>query len=675
MRVSYLWLSDYIELDASPEELRDALSSVGLVVESLNSVEDDVVLDIEIPSNRPDCLSHVGIARELSAIYDRELKLPSPAPRQGGESFSIIIEDPDLCRRYSGQVVRGVKIKPSPSWMQKRLTTVGQRPINNIVDITNYVLLELGHPLHAFDLNRLKGPEIIVRRCRAGESLRTLDGIERKLDHQKLVIADREDPVALAGIMGGESTEISAGSTELLIESAYFDPGCIQRSARDYQMRTEASHRFERGADLMATVPALQRCVDLILELAAGSAATAVVDVFPNPLSPVSVPLRRDRMKLYAVTDVPDGFVVSTVRRLGFDVEEEDRQGWKMRVPSHRIDVSLEEDLIEEVLRHYGYEKIPSSLPAWKGKGDLLPETKRRLSLAELFRSIGYSEALNWSFMDPEIHSAFGYPQIPVALKNPLSEDASQMRTHLIPNLVLAARHNQNHGQESIRLFEIGRTFSRNSAGVFAEQEHVAWIAMGPQGRKYWTQAADPMNYFYMKGVLERIVHCVSAGMPELRPAALPFLNPGKSAEIMQNGHVVGYIGSLHPRLQESLKIHDDLFVGEVDLTELDGGPRSLLYTRIGRFPRVFRDLSFLVDRAVPFRRIHHYLSSQKIPNLIESELIDLYQSEQLPPGKISLAIRLFFENHERTLTDEEVQSARDRIVEGLRKEFGVILR
>ncbi|HEY2931825.1 MAG TPA: phenylalanine--tRNA ligase subunit beta [Acidobacteriota bacterium] len=676
MKISYLWLRDYIELDASPEELRDALSSVGLVVESLSSIEDDVVLNIEIPSNRPDCLNHGGIARELSAIYDRDLKPPSPAQQTGSEKFSIRIEDPDLCRRYSGQVIRGVKIKSSPPWMQKRLAAVGQRPINNIVDVTNYVLLELGHPLHAFDLDRLKGPEIIVRRGRAGEVLRTLDGVERKLDHQKLVIADRENAVALAGIMGGESSEISAASTNLLIESAYFDPVCIGRAARDYQMRTEASHRFERGADLAATVLALQRCVELILELAGGSAATGVIDVFPKPAGPLFVSVRKERMKLYAATEVPDKFVVSTLQRLGFKVEASGRKGWKAQVPSHRIDISLEEDLIEEAVRHYGYDKIPSSLPAWRGKGDLLPETRRRLSLAQLFRSIGYSEAMNWTFMDPQIHAAFGYEQLPVALKNPLSEDASQLRTHLIPNLALAARHNQNHGQDSIRLFEIGKTFSRSSAGETVEREHAAWVAMGPQGRKYWTQIEDPLNYFYMKGVLEQISHALSAEVPELKSASLPFLNPAQSADIIEGGRVVGCIGCLHPQLQESLKIQDDLFLGEVDLGALEGRTqRALLYVPIGRFPRVFRDFSFLVDQTVPFAELRQYISRQKIEDLRQVELIDLYRGSRLPPGKISLAIRLFFENPERTLTDEEVEAARDQIVEGLRREFGVIPR
>ncbi len=691
MKISYLWLLDCIDLPASPQELRDSLSCIGLVVEGAQTVGDDTVLDLEIPSNRPDCLSHIGIARELAAIYDCDLKPPSPRNPTGKGNFRITIEDPNLCRRYSGRVVRGVKISESPAWMKKRLVAVGQRPINNIVDITNYALIEMGHPLHAFDLAKLQGPEIVVRRARLGEKLRTLDGVERELDHERLVIADARDPVALAGVMGGEFSEISAGSTDLLIESAYFDPVSIRRTARHFQIKTEASHRFERGADLLATVPALERCVELILKFAGGSVDTPVIDVFPAPLSPPSIALRRERLKLYSVTEVPAQFVESTLSRLGFRTKVKDA-GWTVQTPSHRIDISLEEDLIEEVLRHYGYDKIPSSLPAWRGKGDLLPQTERPLKIAELLRGLGYSETLNWTFMDPDLQALFGYQEHPVVLKNPMSTQASQLRTHLVPNLILSARHNQNHGQDRMRLFEIGKTFARQGPEV-REKEHVAWVAMGAETRKYWHPESDPPNYFYMKGVLESLLHGALLETPELRPPQAQFLNPAQSAEIHLNGDCVGYVGSLHRRLQESLKIQEDLFLGEFDLSALGRAgtgaghralsqfqpeatsPRFAIYQPISRYPSVFRDFSFLVDRKVQFASLMDFISSHLVPNLKRVELIDLYQGEQLPPGKISLAIRLYFENPERTLTDNEVQAARDEIVSGLKKEFGVIPR
>jgi phenylalanyl-tRNA synthetase beta chain len=691
MKISYLWLLDCIDLQASPHELRDALSGVGLVVEGVQPAGDDTVLDVEIPSNRPDCLSHIGIARELAAIYDCDLKVTPAKNPEGEGNFPITIEDPKLCRRYSGRVIRGVKITDSPAWIKKRLVAVGQRPINNIVDITNYVLLEMGHPLHAFDLAKLQGPEVIVRHARLGEKLRTLDGMERNLDPERLVIADARDPVALAGVMGGESSEISAASRDLLIESAYFDPGSICRTARHFQMRTEASHRFERGADLQATVPALERCVELILKFAGGSAETKLIDVFPAPLFPPSIALRQERLKLYSVTEVPAQFVERTLARLGFRTEAKDRE-WTVRPPSHRVDISEEEDLIEEVLRHYGYEKIPSSMPAWKGKGDFLPETEQRLKIAELLRSLGYSETLNWTFIDPDLQASFGYHELPVVLKNPMSTEASQLRTHLAPNLVMTARHNQNHGQERMRLFEIGKTFARQGPEI-REKEHVAWVAMGAETRKYWHPEIDPPNYFYMKGVLESLLRGAVLKTPELRSAGARFLNPAQSAEIHVNGECVGYVGSLHPRLQDSLKIKEDLFLGEFDLSALgrssagDGvspvvqsqpaatSTRLALYQPVSRYPGVFRDFSFLVDRKVPFASLMDFISNHPVPNLKRVELIDLYQSEQLPAGKISLAIRLYFESAERTLTDDEVESARDQVVSGLKKEFGVIPR
>jgi phenylalanyl-tRNA synthetase beta chain len=688
MKISYLWLQDYLDLPASPDEVRESLSSVGLVAEGMQSVGEDTVLDVEIPSNRPDCLSHIGIARELAAIYDCDLKIPLAKNPTGSGQFSVTIEDPMLCRRYSAQAIRDVKIGDSPPWLKKRLTAVGQRPINNIVDITNYVLLEMGHPLHAFDLNKLEGPEIIVRRARAGEKLRTLDGVERALDPEKLVIADAREPVALAGVMGGESSEISAASTDLLIESAYFDPISIRRTARDLQIRTEASHRFERGADLQATVPALERCVELILKLAAGVTYTAVIDVFPAPQTTPPISLRREKLKLYAVIDVPEGFVRGTLSRLGFRVEAQNGK-WVIQPPSHRIDVALEEDLIEEVVRHYGYGRIPSSLPPWNGKGDYPPETEQRLRLAELLRSVGYSQALNWTFMDPDMERLFGYSESPVKLKNPLSMEASQLRTHLLPNLVLAARHNQNHGQNRIRLFEIGKTFIQHAGGT-VEREHVAWVAMGAETRKYWHHEADPVNYFYMKGVFESLVRGAGLECAELRPALAAFLNPAQSAELYRDENCIGCLGTLHPDLQEALKLQENLFLGEFNLAGLSGtisktavapeevrtrAQRTATYQPISRYPSVFRDFSFLVDRTIPFRSLMDFVSGHPAPNLKQVELIDRYQSDQLPPGKISLAIRLFFESSERTLTDEEVQAARDQIVSGLQKEFGVIPR
>ncbi|MBI4456561.1 MAG: phenylalanine--tRNA ligase subunit beta [Acidobacteria bacterium] len=674
MKISYLWLREYIDLAASPEELRDSLSAVGLVVESAQAVGDDAVLDIEVPSNRPDCLNHIGIAREVATIYDCDLKIPLPQNPDGREFFSIVIEDADLCRRYSGRVIRGVKIQESPPWLNKRLSAIGQRPINNIVDITNYVLMEMGHPLHAFDLDKLQGPEIIVRRARPGEKLRTLDGVERDLDPEKLVIADARRPVALAGIIGGEWTEISSSTTNLLIESAYFDPASIGRSARDLQMRTEASHRFERGADPGATVPALQRCVELILKLAGGGVATPVIDILPSPGSALCVPLRRERMKSYSVIEIPDNFVRCTLERLGFRLQE-DVQGWMVTVPGHRVDICLEEDLIEDVLRHYGYDKIPSSLPPWKEKGSFLPETERRSRLGELFRALGYSETLNWTFTDPDLESAFGYSELPVTLKNPLSSGASQLRTHLVPNLALVARYNQNHGQETIRLFEIGKTFIRRSGKVL-ERESVAWVAMGAEQRKFWSQHDDPLNYFYMKGVLEALARRAPLSVPDLRAAQISFLNPAQSAEMHRNGEPVGYLGCLHPDLQEQLKLKEPLFLGEFDLSKLGAvASASVGYQPISRYPGVFRDFSSLVDREIPFGSLLKYLFEHRVPHFRYAELIDFYDSEQLPSGKVSLTIRFFFESSERTLTDAEIQQAHEQMVKGLRGKFGLIPR
>jgi phenylalanyl-tRNA synthetase beta chain len=489
-----------------------------------------------------------------------------------------------------------------------------------------------------------------------------------------LVIADAQAPIALAGIMGGAQSEISGATRNLLLESAYFDPVSIGRTARYFQMRTEASHRFERGSNIEGTLPALARCVELILQLAGGTLVAPLIDLRPSERTATEgIQLRKSRLKRYGLIDVPDEFVSRTLNRLGFQTER-NSEGWRAVVPAHRIDVTREEDLIEEVLRHYGYDRIPGTSPRWSGKGNFLPERELRFLVAELCRALGYSEALNWSFADPEVEALFDNEESPVTLKNPLSVEASQLRTHLIPNLVLAARHNQNHGQETVRLFEVGKVFSMRG-GHIREIEQVAWVAMGPENRKYWLAGEDPVNYFYMKGVWEALSNGCRVEGSELRPAQARFLNPAQSAEIFREGRRVGFLGSLHPAVQASLKFKQPVYVGEF---QLDPAPLRLapsLYRPLGRFPSVFRDFSFLVDRTVDYQSLRDLVLNLAVPNLSQVELIDLYDSEHLPAGKISLALRFFFENPERTLTDEEIQASRDLIAQSLQTEFGIIPR
>src|SRR5215204_5878500 len=406
MLISVDWLREFTDTKLSPQELRERLTMVGLAIDAVEEHDSDVVLDVEVPSNRPDCLSHVGIAREVAVIERGRMRLPPGEPIEtegmSANFTSVEIKDPDLCPRYAARLVRGVKIGPSPDWLIKRLETIGQRPINNVADITNYVLHELGQPLHAFDFAKLSGPKIIVRRAAPGEKLTTLDGVERTLTGDMLVIADAEKPVALAGVMGGEESEISTQTSDVLIESAYFNPHSVRQTARQLGMDTEASRRFERGADCEGVLRAQQRCVELICELAGGVATEDAIDVYPHPFPQRVVNLRPERVPGLTSLTVPDAEIVRILTGLGFEqlVSTDDRMSFK--VPSWRIDVEQEEDLVEEVARHTGYEKIASELPPSNASGEYQPGEMQQRSLRRALNAFGYDEAINFSFIAQE---------------------------------------------------------------------------------------------------------------------------------------------------------------------------------------------------------------------------------------------------------------------------------
>src|ERR1043165_8514969 len=466
MFISYDWLKDFLDVELGAAKLRDRLTMVGLAIDAVETYGADSVLDVEVPSNRPDCLSHIGIAREVSVIESKPLRSPKTYPLRGegaaASLTSVEIKDPDLCPRYAARLVRGVKIGPSPDWLAKRLETIGQRPINNVADITNYVLHELGQPLHAFDFAKLGGRRIVVRRAAPGEKLKTLDGVERTLTADMLVIADAEKPVALAGIMGGEDSEIWAQTKDVLIESAYFDPNSVRQTARKLGMDTEASRRFERGADREGVLRAQERCVQLICELAGGVATEDAIDVYPEPLAERIIDLRPERIPGLTSLTVETDEIIRILTGLGFERVGGSEGRMIFKVPSWRVDVEQEQDLVEEVARHTGYDKIGSELPPSNSSGEYQPSEMKQRSLRRALNAFGYDEAISFSFIQqddrfellPSLES--NQPQ----LANPIIEDAAWMRSTLLPGLLSSVRHNFNHGIRDVRLFEIGRIFS-----------------------------------------------------------------------------------------------------------------------------------------------------------------------------------------------------------------------
>jgi phenylalanyl-tRNA synthetase beta chain len=655
---------------------------VGLAIDAVEEHDGDAVIDVEVPSNRPDCLSHVGIAREVTVIENGHLHLPpSKSIKTDGQSAqftSVEIKDADLCPRYAARLVRGVKIGPSPDWLAKRLETIGQRPINNVADITNYVLHELGQPLHAFDFAKLGGHRIVVRRAAPGEKLKTLDGVERTLTGDMLVIADAEKAVALAGIMGGEESEISTQTTDVLIESAYFDPNSVRQTARRLGMDTEASRRFERGADCDGVLRAQERCVELICEIAGGAATADAIDVYPQPQPERVVGLRPHRVQELTSLVVPSVDSSRILEGLGFEYHGESDGRLNFKVPSWRIDVEQEEDLVEEVARHTGYDKIASELPPSNSSGEYQPSEMKQRSLRRALNSFGYDEAISLSFIQQDtrfelIPSLTGHENDQPQLANPIIEDAAWMRSTLLPGLLNSLRHNLNHGIRDVRLFEIGRIFANLKAGELPQEIlALALIATGGALEENRAQAERELDFFDLKGALEAGVDWMNLSPLIFAPASVRHLRVGQSAQIKSgDGTAIGTIGRLAESVAASYKFRQPVYVVELDLGALISGPAKLIqYSPLPRYPSVTRDISLLVNRSVALDEIRDAVNKQQVADCRSVKLVGTFEGGSIPPSKRSVTLRLEYRSDDRTLRDEEVEAYHSRLTSVLLDTF-----
>jgi len=683
MFISYEWLKELTETGLTPQQVRERLTMVGLAIDAVDEHDGVAVLDVEVPSNRPDCLSHVGIAREVTVIDNGQLHLP-PSERiktdaRSVDLTSVEIKDPDLCPRYAARLVRGVKIGPSPDWLAKRLETIGQRPINNVADITNYVLHELGQPLHAFDFAKLGGRRIVVRRAAPGEKLKTLDGVERTLTGDMLVIADAEKPVALAGIMGGEESEISAQTTDVLIESAYFDPQSVRQTARQLGMDTEASRRFERGADCEGVLRAQQRCVELISELAGGVATEDAIDVYPQPLSERVVNLRPARVTELTSLTVEPKEIVRILSGLGFEQKEQVDGRLSFKVPSWRIDVEQEEDLVEEVARHTGYEKIGEELPPSNSSGEYQPSEMKQRSLRRALNAFGFDEAISFSFIQQDarfelIPSFAGHENDQPQLANPIIEDAAWMRSTLLPGLLSSVRHNLNHGIRDVRLFEIGRIFTIFKAKELPHETlSLALVATGGALEEDRAQAERELDFFDLKGALEAAVDWMNLSPLTFAQTSARHLQVGQSAQIkLSDGTAVGTIGRLAENVAASYKFRQPVYVLELDLSALLSGPAKLIqYSPLPRYPSVTRDISLLVNRNVAIDEIFASVKDQQVGDCRSVKLVGTFEGGNIPPSKRSVTLRLEYRSDERTLRDEDVEEYHSRLTSRLLETFG----
>jgi len=704
MLISYNWLHELTGTTLTPLELRERLTMVGLAIDAVEEIEGDSVLDVEVPSNRPDCLSHIGIAREVAVIEKSKVQSPkSKVPKTEGKAndfTSVEINDPDLCPRYAARIVRGVKIASSPDWLAKRLGEIGQRPINNVADITNYVLHELGQPLHAFDLAKLAEHRIVVRRARSGEKLQTLDGVDRKLDSEMLVIADAMKPVALAGIMGGLDSEISATTTDVLIESAYFNPDSVRRTARKLGMDTEASRRFERGADCENVLQAQARCVELICEIAGGVATEDAIDVYPHPLAARSIVFRPSKVQALTSLQVESDEMKRILAALGFAQNESGGSpntakgssangALSFVVPSWRVDVGLEEDLVEEIARHVGYDKIASELPPSKMAGEYQPVEMKRRDLRRAFESLGFDEAINFSFIDtvhdeqfelvPSFESEATGPdeQRVVTLSNPIIEEATRMRPTLLPGLLESVRHNLNHGIRDVRLFEIGRVFASFKTGELPlEREALALIATGGATEEGHAEATREIDFYELKGALEAAIDATKLGPLSFSEGKIKHLREGQSARIaLQDGTAIGSIGRLAESIASSYKFRQPVYVAEIDLTALlDSEQRPRQYTPLPRYPSVVRDVTLLVSRDVGFAELLRAIDAERVIDYSGAMLVGVYEGQNIPADKRSVTLRIEYRSDERTLRDEEVEERHRSLLDSLLKTFNAEL-
>lgn len=683
MKISYQWLRELADFDASPRDLAKALTMAGLAVDSVDEAGPDHILDFDLTSNRPDALSHLGIAREIAAIYRSSLK-PIPTElaetdRPASAETSVEIREADLCPRYVARLIVDVRVGPSPRWMVERLERLGQRSINNVADITNWVLWEMGQPLHAFDWDTLAERRIVVRRAGPGEKMKTLDGADRELDDRMLVIADARRAVALAGIMGGAETEISLRTGKVLLESAYFQPRNIRSTARSLGMSTEASHRFERGADIEMAGLASARAARLIAEHAGGKVLRGSVDAYPgNAGNRGAIRLRRARMVRLLGFELDMDEAAAILQSLNFLVQPASPEELSATPPSYRVDIGREEDLVEEVGRIAGYDRIPTTLPMGSGSGEYLPEADRRQSLRRTLTGRGFDEAITFSFVSETADQIFATPgENSVRLLHPIDETRAVMRRSLLPGMVESIAKNLHQGVKNVRLFEIGKCFAQGEdGGPPQEREWLAFGAAGAVDELDWRAPRSAYDFFHLKGLTESLFDVVRVDRPPSSPSGALFLHPGRSLQWANAGRWLARMGELHPSVAASFKFRQPVLVGELRLQEMLGLPESpVRYAPLPKFPTVTRDLSFVVDTDRSYAELESAIRRLGIPEIKEVRLFDLYAGGHLPAGKRSLSITIRLRSDERTLKESEIEASLSKVIDLIGRDLGGELR
>ncbi|OAG28149.1 phenylalanine--tRNA ligase subunit beta [Thermodesulfatator autotrophicus] len=648
---------------------------------------DEPILEVAVTPNRGDCLSILGLAREVAALCETTFKKPElPRLPLGEEIFletNVIIEVPELCYRYAGRLIKNVEVKESPFEIQKKLWLCGLRPINNVVDVTNYVLLERGQPLHAFDFDLLEGRRIIVRLAREGEKILTLDGVERKLDSKTMVIADAVRPVAIAGIMGGEETAVTEKTKNVFLEAAWFNPSSIRLTSQRLRLSSDSSYRFERGIDPEGVIPGLEQAAQMIKEFTGGEIISGRIDEYPKPYVPREISLSQKKLSLYLKIDLEPEKVTHILERVQVKVEK-GIDGFICTPPSYRHDIALPEDLIEEVARLYGYDRLPVSVPKAEIAGKPPSKFEKVAAKTRYFMTaLGLYEVINYSFISPKFLELLGFssedPRAnPLKLANPLSEEQSVMRTTLVPGLLQTAQTNIFREHPTVKVFELGRVFfPKEGSSLPDEKYRLAGVLTGEASPLSCFRSERKFDIFDVKGILETFFNELGLKGVSFKPGSEePFLWPALSLTVKLSDKNIGFLGALRPGILEKLDISQEIFLFELDFDVLiEKASFEKKFVPLPKFPATSRDLALLLPDGVPVAEILAFVADKEIPYLEKVSVIDVYKGKGIPEGKKSLTLRFVYRASSRTLTDEEVNEIQEKVTQDILKQFQATLR
>lgn len=683
MRVPFEWLKEFVEIAIPPEEVAEKLTMIGLEVEGIESVDGDKVLEVNVTPNRPDCLSMIGIAREVSAAYHIPLKIPQHelGSEQPRSDFSIEIVNPELCKRYTGRFIKDVKIFDSPLWLKNRLEKCGIRAINNIVDITNYVLLEFGHPLHAFDADTIHGKKMVVKTTGKNSKIVTLDGIERALPEDALLIWDSTRPVAIAGVMGGLKTEVSAHTRNVFLESAYFAPSSIRKTSKEMNLFSESSYRFERGTDIEFLENALNRTAQMIHEIAGGT-IHEIVDAYPVKYVPESVGVRYEKINKILGTEVPRRDMLEILKKLGLSVQDKGEFLY-VSPPPYRRDIQGENDIAEEVARFFGFDRIHSTIPKSPLSCGFLNERTNYIDRTrEAMRRSGFTEIITYSFMSPSSLDMFHIPRTDrrwhtIGIQNPLRQEESLLRTTLIPALLDRFKYNIDRGQKDIRFFEMARVFQDSGEKLPLEDLMLGGLYYRERVPSLWEE--DVKGFFIAKGALESMFAQFNIQEFSFSLSSEPFLHQGQSADIYAAGTRLGSVGVISPEVSEKLDLkrhNPEIVLFEINLdlfyTRIT---KPVQYVSIPKYPSVERDIAMVVDGTLPASEIQNMIKTFASELIETVSIFDVYRGEHIPEGKKSLAFHVVYRSREKTLTDDEVERVHTELVDSVLRRTGGQLR